>query len=87
MKWMGTVGQVIFWRYSRGSWQYDVLCGLILAFIFFTPADVFDRSLFSQKKEPEKMEEQDRDSDKTQALAPLKTYAPASLKRESGVAR
>ena len=64
MKWMEAVGQVIFWRYSRGSWQYDILCALILAFIFFTPADVFDGSLFSQAKEPEKIEERDRDSDK-----------------------
>ncbi len=87
MKWIGAVGQVIFWRYSRGSWQYDILCGLILAFIFFTPADVFDGSLFSQKKEPEKIEERDRDSDKTQARTPLTTYPAVSLKRGSGSAR
>ena len=87
MKWMGAVGQVIFWRYSRGSWQYDILCALILAFIFFTPADVFDGSLFSQAKEPEKIEERDRDSDKTQARVPLKTYPAVSLQRESEPAR
>ena len=83
MKWMGAVGQVIFWGYSRGSWQYDVLCVLILAFIFFTPADIFDRSIFSQGKEPEKLEERDRDSDKTQARVPSKTYPAVSLQRES----
>lgn len=27
----------IFWPYQRGSWQYDIICALILAFIFFTP--------------------------------------------------
>ncbi|MBI1790849.1 MAG: hypothetical protein HYR60_25250 [Acidobacteria bacterium] len=27
----------IWWEYNRGSWQYDVMVGLILAFIFFTP--------------------------------------------------
>lgn len=28
----------IFWTYARGSWQYDVICAVILAFIFLTPA-------------------------------------------------
>ena len=31
----------IFWSYERGSWQYDVICVLILAFIFLTPARWF----------------------------------------------
>jgi hypothetical protein len=31
----------LFWSYDRGSWQYDVLCALILAFIFFGPNSVF----------------------------------------------
>lgn len=83
MKWMGVVGQVMFWDYRRGSWQYDVLCALILAFIFLTPAEVFDRPLFSQAKEPEKIEERDRDSDKTQTKGSLKTHLDVSLQRES----
>ena len=24
----------LFWHYERGSWQYDIICALILAFIF-----------------------------------------------------
>lgn len=28
----------VFWTYARGSWQYDVICAVILAFIFLTPA-------------------------------------------------
>lgn len=31
----------IFWDYPRASWQYDVMVGLILAFIFLTPREVF----------------------------------------------
>lgn len=31
----------ILWDYSRGSWQYDVMVGIILAFIFLTPRDWF----------------------------------------------
>jgi hypothetical protein len=27
----------IFWDYPRASWQYDVMVGIILAFIFLTP--------------------------------------------------
>lgn len=42
------LARVIFWRYQRGSWQYDILCGLILLFIFLTPKSVFDGSYFRQ---------------------------------------
>ena len=31
----------ILWDFKRGSWQYDVIVGLILAFIFLTPREVF----------------------------------------------
>jgi hypothetical protein len=31
----------ILWDFKRGSWQYDVMVGLILAFIFLTPREVF----------------------------------------------
>src|SRR3972149_11312843 len=27
----------LFWPYERGTWQYDVMVALILAFIFLTP--------------------------------------------------
>jgi|SRR5689334_21314739 hypothetical protein len=27
----------VFWQYSRGSWQYDIIVGLILLFIFAPP--------------------------------------------------
>ncbi|HUP02755.1 MAG TPA: hypothetical protein VMU19_02120 [Bryobacteraceae bacterium] len=27
----------ILWDYPRGSWQYDVIVGIILAFLFLTP--------------------------------------------------
>lgn len=34
---------IILWRYERGTWQYDVFCLLIIAFIFLTPKVWFDR--------------------------------------------
>ncbi len=36
------VKRLFFWTYARNSWQYDVLCALILAFIFLTPKSWFD---------------------------------------------
>lgn len=35
------IKRAIFWSYERGSWQYDIICVLILAFIFLTPARWF----------------------------------------------
>lgn len=31
----------ILWDYPRACWQYDVMVGLILAFIFLTPREFF----------------------------------------------
>ncbi len=33
----------IQWNYERGSWQYDVFCLLIVAFIFLTPKTWFEK--------------------------------------------
>ncbi len=38
---MGAIKRFIFWDFARGSWQYDVMVGLILAFIFVTPKTIF----------------------------------------------
>jgi hypothetical protein len=31
----------VWWTYERGSLRYDIMVALILAFIFFTPREVF----------------------------------------------
>src|SRR5260370_1431039 len=31
----------LFWDYRRAGWQYDVMVGLILAFVFLTPRELF----------------------------------------------
>ena len=36
-----TIRPAVFWSYRRGSWQYDLIVALILAFIFLTPRSVF----------------------------------------------
>src|SRR5213595_6340 len=33
--------KIVFWNYPRTSWQWDVLCVLILVFIFLTPKSWF----------------------------------------------
>lgn len=33
---------MLLWGYARNTWQYDVLCALILAFIFLTPKSWFE---------------------------------------------
>jgi len=39
---LGTViHRGLFWTYDRGTWQYDVMVALILAFIFLTPRSWF----------------------------------------------
>jgi hypothetical protein len=37
------IKKIILWSYERGTWQYDVLCLLIIAFIFLTPSSLFNK--------------------------------------------
>jgi len=39
---LSAVKRLFLWTYARNTWQYDVLCALILAFIFLTPKSWFD---------------------------------------------
>lgn len=36
-----TVRGFLLWQYERGSWQYDVMVALILAFVLLTPSRYF----------------------------------------------
>ena len=40
-KFWHAVRPAVFWTYPRGSWQYDIMVGLILAFLFLTPRSWF----------------------------------------------
>lgn len=40
---MNSLRDIILWKYERASPQWDVLCLLILAFIFLTPKIWFDK--------------------------------------------
>jgi hypothetical protein len=37
------IKNIVWWAYERASWQWDVLCLLILAFIFLTPKVWFEK--------------------------------------------
>jgi hypothetical protein len=63
---------ILIWAYVRGTLQYDIICALILAFIFFVPRGCFIKKpsgpvltphLFSQNAPSEKATEPPRDSD------------------------
>jgi hypothetical protein len=38
------VRKLFFWNYARNTWQWDVLCVVILIFIFLTPKGWFENS-------------------------------------------
>jgi hypothetical protein len=38
---MKGISRFLFWDYRRASWQYDVMVGLILMFIFLMPREIF----------------------------------------------
>jgi hypothetical protein len=37
----GTFRNLLIWTYERGTLKYDIICALILAFIFFVPRSCF----------------------------------------------
>jgi hypothetical protein len=39
-----TLKKIFFWNYPRNTWQWDLLCVVILIFIFLTPKSWFDSS-------------------------------------------
>lgn len=38
---LNTVKRIFLWTYERNTWQWDMLCALILVFIFLTPKGWF----------------------------------------------
>jgi hypothetical protein len=39
-----TLKKLFFWNYERNTWQWDLLCVVILIFIFLTPKRWFESS-------------------------------------------
>ena len=41
---LNAVRRTFLWNYARTTWQWDILCVVILIFIFLTPKSWFDNS-------------------------------------------
>ncbi len=41
---LSVLRKLFFWNYARNTWQWDVLCVVILIFIFLTPKSWFESS-------------------------------------------
>jgi hypothetical protein len=41
---LSIIKKIFLWEYARNTWQWDILCVLILAFIFLTPKSWFEGS-------------------------------------------
>ena len=39
---LNKIKQIFLWTYARNTWQWDILCVLILMFIFLTPKSWFE---------------------------------------------
>jgi len=40
---LDSIKNFILWNHERGTWQYDIFCLLIIAFIFLTPKTWFEK--------------------------------------------
>ena len=40
---LNPIKKIILWSYERASWQWDLLCFLIILFIFLTPKQWFEK--------------------------------------------
>jgi hypothetical protein len=43
-----TLKKIFFWNYARNTWQWDLLCVVILIFIFLTPKSWFSGGELAQ---------------------------------------
>jgi len=41
---LSALRKLFFWNYARNTWQWDILCVVILIFIFLTPKSWFENS-------------------------------------------
>ena len=68
-----TARKIVFWNYSRTSWQWDVLCVLILAFIFLTPKSWFANASY-RREAPKEVQ--------TIVVLDAKDFGPQPLREE-----
>lgn len=82
--WHG-VKQVLLWSYERGTWQYDLFCAVILAFIFFAPVSLFDGTLLSRaQRRPESPPVQKPVDDKGREAEGVSDSTPGGISPSEG---
>ena len=76
----------LLWSFDRGSKPYDVICGIILAFIFLTPNSAFDDRPDYMRVYPETVHETTDSNGNTVFTVKLKTAeaAEALLRNKLG---
>jgi len=53
----GLAYKILIWSFERGTLPYDIICALILAFVFIVPRSCFLQKKFAQPAEPAQMQE------------------------------
>ncbi len=78
--------KIILWNYERGTWQYDVFCLLIIAFIFLTPKTWFagkEKDTTPKALATVKVEDFPNDVDKSENLIIKSGSSPEILQRNN----
>ena len=77
----------LLWSFERGSIQYDVICGVILAFIFLTPRSFFDDRPDFMRISGEEVRQTIDDSGNTVFTVKVETpaFSPDEVSREAAV--
>ncbi len=68
------IKNIILWKYERASWQWDLLCVLIILFIFLTPKAWFEKRE-ATRTERVAVKVQDFSSDKFEINKQVKTLS------------
>lgn len=53
----GLAYKILIWSFERGTLPYDIICALILAFVFIVPRSCFLQKKVTQPAEPAQMQE------------------------------
>jgi hypothetical protein len=53
----GLAYKILIWSFERGTLPYDIICALILAFVFIVPRSCFLQKKFTQPAAPAQMQE------------------------------
>ena len=72
----------LLWSFERGSVQYDVICVVILAFIFLTPQAIFnDRPDFMRISEDQAIRQTSDDDGHTVFIVKVNTTEQAAVEQ------